>query len=168
MTKYFDYSDNGSQSVDSNAESLLGSRLLRNGSEGEDVKELQTNLIRLGYDCGKWGTDGDYGDATEIAVRLFQKEHNLSVDGIYGPKTHKAMSEALAAMDVVPDEPRRVTVVGGNCWVRTAPNTEGTKLGVAHAGETYSFGGQTSDDGWLLIAFANQNGWISGKYGRLI
>ena len=81
---------------------------------------------------------------------------------------HKAMSEALAAMDVVPEEPRNVTVVGGNCWVRTAPNTEGTKLGVAHAGETYSFGGQTSDDGWLLIAFVNQNGWISGKYGRLI
>ena len=168
MTKYFDYSDNSSQSVDSNVESLLGSRLLRNGSEGEDVKELQTNLIRLGYDCGKWGADGDYGDVTEIAVRSFQKDHELFADGIYGPKTHKAMSEALAAMDAVPEEPRRVTVVGGNCWVRTAPNTEGTKLGVAHAGETYSFGGQTSDDGWLLITFANQNGWISGKYGRLI
>ena len=153
--------------MDSDVESLLGSRLLRNGSEGEDVKGLQTNLIRLGYDCGKWGADGDYGDATEIAVRSFQKDHGLSVDGIYGPKTHKAMSEALAAMDVVPEEPKQVEISGGNCWLRSEASTDGAKLGVVHAGEIYPYAGQTSENGWLLITVSHQNGWVSGKYGKL-
>lgn len=168
MTKYFDYADNGTQSVDNTTEDLFGSRLLRNGSEGDDVKQLQTNLIRLGFDCGKWGADGEFGDSTELSVKNFQHAYGLEEDGIYGPKSHKAMEEALAKLDTPVEEPKKVYVEGGNCWVRTAPNTEGIKLGVAKAGEQFTYGGQTSDDGWYLIAYQNQNGWISGKYGRLI
>ena len=48
----------------------LGDRVLKNGMSGEDVKELQLDLIKLGYDCGKWGADGDFGDATEIWRRM--------------------------------------------------------------------------------------------------
>lgn len=75
----------------------LGERNLRNGDEGEDVRTLQSYLIDLGYDLGRWGADGDYGDATELAVEKFQRDRKLSVDGVYGPKSHAALMNAIDA-----------------------------------------------------------------------
>lgn len=147
-------------------EYALGERLLKHGAEGADVKQLQQYLIQLGYDLGKWGADGEFGDATEFAVRAFQGDHKLSVDGQYGPKSHAAMLEALEA-DEPEVEHRYVAIEGGNCYVRTAPNTDGKILGVAHRGDVLPYGGETADNGWLLVAFENQNGWVSGKYGKL-
>ena len=146
-------------------EYALGERILRNGSEGADVKLLQEYLLQLGYDLGKWGADGDFGDATELAVRKFQKTEGLKIDGEYGPLTHKAL---LAALDAEPPvAPRTVRIVGGDCWVRTAPNTSGRQLGVAKAGTVLPYGGETADNGWLLVEYENQNGFVSGKYGKL-
>lgn len=145
----------------------LGSRLLKNGAEGADVKELQGYLIELGYDCGRWGADGEYGDATELAVRAFQKDHGCGVDGDYGPETHAALMKALEEGGDVVQDARTVRISGGDCWVRTAPNTSGTKLGVAKAGTVLPYGGQQSADGWLLVEYQRQNAWVSGKYGKL-
>lgn len=64
---------------------------LRKGSRGNEVKELQTVLMALGYDLGKYGADGEFGAATENAVRAFQKDKNLKVDGIVGKATWKAL-----------------------------------------------------------------------------
>lgn len=145
-------------------ENTLGDRLLVNGSEGADVKVLQEYLIGLGYDLGKWGADGDYGDATELAVTAFQRDHGLDDDGDYGPLTHAALMEAVDA-----DEPQtgKTVVVSGDCWVRTAPNTDGKKLGVVKKGTKLPYGGQTADNGWLLVEYNGQNGWVSGKYGKV-
>ena len=168
MTKYFDYdSAESSTQIKPKPESILGSRILRNGSEGNDVKQLQQSLILLGYDCGKWGADGDFGDATEIAVREFQKDHGLEVDGEYGPLTDAALDKALAAHNTTIEEPKKVKIIGGNCWVRTSPNTSGEKLGVAKEGSTFLYGGQTEQNGWMLIEYDNKNGWVSGKYSKL-
>ena len=159
-------SDANNESKPSN-EKILGDRILKNGSEGSDVKELQGYLIELGYDCGKWGADGEYGDATELAVRAFQKDHGCGVDGDYGPETHAALMKALEQdVDMVPNA-RNVRISGGDCWVRSAPNTNGRKLGVAKSGETLPYQGQQSTDGWLLVAYQNKNAWVSGKYGKL-
>lgn len=144
----------------------LGDRLLKHGSAGADVKQLQQYLIQLDYDLGKWGADGEFGDATELAVKAFQRDHKLSVDGQYGPKSHAAMLEALEA-DEPEAEHRYVAIEGGNCYVRTAPNTDGKILGVAHRGDVLPYGGETADNGWLLVAYENQNAWVSGKYGKL-
>ncbi len=74
--------------------------------------------------------------------------------------------------DQAPEEPpaaaRYVEIVGGDCYVRTAPNTSGKKLGVAHRGDRLKYGGQTSDNGWRLVEYKNKNGWVSGRYSRLI
>lgn len=145
----------------------LGDRILRNGMEGADVKELQGYLIQLGYDCGKWGADGDYGDATELAVIQFQKDHSLTADGEYGPKSHAALEKALDDGDKFGDNARQVKIVGGNCYVRTAPNTNAKKLGVAHAGDVFEYQGQTSENGWRMILFNKQKGWASGKYSEM-
>lgn len=155
----------------------LGDRILRNGDEGPDVQKLQEYLIRLGYDLGDFGpnrdgVDGDFGDATEIAVRAFQKKHKLEVDGEYGPKSHKAMTAAIAALDAAPEPepdpaPKTVKIINGNCWVRAAPNTDGMPLGIARKGSVLPYQGQTSDEGWHLVEFDGKNGWVSGKYGKV-
>lgn len=143
----------------------LGERTLENGMEGTDVKTLQSFLIELDYDCGKWGADGDFGDSTEIAVRKFQDDHDLNADGIYGPKSHEAMLKAINKATTASD---KVEIRGGNCWVRTAPNTTGKPLGVVKAGEVLPYGGQTASNGWLLVEYSNQNGWVSGRYGKFV
>lgn len=147
---------------------VLGSRVLENGMEGADVKELQRMLLGLGYDLGKWGADGDFGDATEYAVRKFQKAHGCDVDGQVGSETLAALNAALNAQgDGDAADARSVRIVGGQCYVRSAPNTSGKIMGTAKENTVHPYQGQTSESGWLLIDFDNQNGWVSGKYGRL-
>jgi hypothetical protein len=67
---------------------------LRRGSKGAYVKELQTMLVERGYSVGTYGIDGDYGRATEAAVKEFQKDAGLTADGICGPKTWAALEES--------------------------------------------------------------------------
>lgn len=62
-------------------------RQLSRGCEGEDVKSLQILLIGYGYSCGSYGADGDFGSATDSAVRKFQKAKGIGVDGIVGSET---------------------------------------------------------------------------------
>ncbi|MCD8322930.1 MAG: peptidoglycan-binding protein [Oscillospiraceae bacterium] len=65
------------------------------GSSGSDVYTMQTYLLALGYHCGDKGADGSFGSATRAAVRAFQADHNLTVDGVCGPKTWAALIAAL-------------------------------------------------------------------------
>ena len=62
---------------------------LKQGSNGEAVKQLQQRLIELGYLSGS--ADGDYGSATTDAVKTFQKQAGLTADGIAGANTQKAL-----------------------------------------------------------------------------
>ena len=64
---------------------------LRRGSKGDSVKECQTLLEKAGYSVGPCGIDGDFGRATLAAVKAFQSDHGLVVDGIVGPKTRKEL-----------------------------------------------------------------------------
>lgn len=59
--------------------------VLRKGCRGEAVRELQERLNYLGYSCGV--VDGIFGDDTKDAVKAFQAEHGLAVDGVAGAKT---------------------------------------------------------------------------------
>lgn len=60
---------------------------LKNGSTGKDVEKLQTALKAAGYDVGSTGADGVYGKNTTAAVKKYQKDHGLAVDGIAGKNT---------------------------------------------------------------------------------
>ena len=67
--------------------------LLKRGSKGSHVKELQTAL--------ELSADGIFGAGTESAVRRFQSENGLTADGVVGTKTWEAIgidtdSEAAA------------------------------------------------------------------------
>ena len=60
---------------------------LQKGSSGPDVESLQAILRAKGYSVGTSGIDGEFGKDTENAVRNFQSEHKLTVDGVAGEKT---------------------------------------------------------------------------------
>lgn len=90
------YMGNTSASYEEQAEKKT---YLRKGDSGSEVKTLQENLIRLGYSCGSAGADGDFGDKTDAALRAFQKDHGLNVDGLAGEKTQAKIKELLKAKE---------------------------------------------------------------------
>lgn len=62
--------------------------VLKKGSTGEQVETLQRLLSTYGYKLGSRNPfDGKFGQMTEDAVRAFQKDNGLYVDGIVGAKT---------------------------------------------------------------------------------
>lgn len=61
--------------------------LIYNGMQNDTVKKVQQQLIKKGYSCGKWGADGIFGFDTEKAVKAFQLNNNLDIDGIVGQYT---------------------------------------------------------------------------------
>ena len=91
MTKYFDYSSVINLDITPTPSYTLGSRTLKKGMKGDDVKELQQVLIKLGYQLPKYGADGDYGTETINAVKEFQTKNKLTVDGIFGPKSYNVL-----------------------------------------------------------------------------
>ena len=154
----------------------LGDRLLRKGDSGPDVGELQTILLNLDYDLGKWGADGDFGSATESAVKAFQKKYSLEVDGIVGPATllmlrQNAPAENGGAVTPEPEpeqtEPVKpiqdgdVEITGGSVYIRTGPGVDFDKSGVAYRGEKYK---SVDTTGWVAINIDGGVRWISAKY----
>lgn len=66
--------------------------VLRRGSRGQSVRELQGHLNRLGFSAGI--ADGIFGAITDAAVRRFQASRRLVTDGIVGPATWAAIFTA--------------------------------------------------------------------------
>jgi peptidoglycan hydrolase-like protein with peptidoglycan-binding domain len=64
---------------------------LQRGSTGEAVRELQMALQETGNDPGP--IDGVFGSQTEAAVKAFQVERGITVDGIVGPITWRNLDE---------------------------------------------------------------------------
>ena len=68
---------------------------LMKGDEGAEVKKMQENLIFVGYSCGKDGADGQFGGNTEKALKAFQNDYKLEVDGKYGSKSKAKLEEVV-------------------------------------------------------------------------
>ena len=65
---------------------------LSKGCESASVETLQNLLCDVQFELT---VDGRFGEKTEAAVKDFQKENNLTADGVVGPKTWKALIEAV-------------------------------------------------------------------------
>lgn len=62
---------------------------------GSRCAELQSKLIKLGYDCGGFGADGIFGKGTYDSIRKFQADHGLAVDGLAGKDTFAKLDQLL-------------------------------------------------------------------------
>ena len=71
---------------------------MKQGSRGSNVKQLQQNLIGMGYLDGT--ADGSYGSKTKAAVKEFQRDFGLSADGSAGEATQSALRSAVVRLQV--------------------------------------------------------------------
>ena len=124
-------------------------KTLRSGMSGTDVKQLQENLIQLGYLTGK--ADGNYGAKTVEAVRNFQKANNLTADGTAGAETLKK-------------------IYGGNAKAAATPtpaaNAGTGSTAVSGSLKTGSTGSAVQSLQNQLIALGYLNGKADGVFGR--
>ena len=171
MTKYFDYSDAGLSDAPTYE---FGHRELSYGDTGADVKALQEALISLGFSCGKWGADAEFGKATKSAVVAFQTASNLDADGIVEPKTVAALNalfpesgeEPEAPADPEPAKPQ-IKVTGGSVYLRTLPSTSGPIRAVVHLGDLLPSAGEAVN-GWFPVVHDGEVCYISGKYAETL
>lgn len=150
--------------------SKLGDRDLKRGCEGDDVKELQADLMKLGYALPKYGADGDYGAETEKAVKQFQLAYGLLDDGVMNVGTdYVTLFKALDGD--TPQDYGNVEITGGSVNIRSAPGYDSKVYGTAHKGDILPYQGVTQEaDGkpWYLVIWENQNAWVSSKYAKLV
>jgi len=124
---------------------------LQYGASGDAVKTMQTMLIMCGYDCGSWGADGQFGSATLTALRQFQTEQKLTIDGVYGPTTKRALETLYKEKTTKPDIFKNflVKVTADVLNIRKKPSTSGEIVG------------QITDRGVYTIVD------VSGTWGKL-
>lgn len=182
---FINYNEDSDTTVLPKAEVVLGSRLLKKGMAGADVKALQELLLQLSYVLPKYGADGEFGSETEKAVIAFQKSEGLEQDGKYGDKTHAALMDAVAddepeqADDATPpdlvmtDKPlttsRKVVIVseGGKVNIRSGNSSGYSSFTTVAPGTTFEHI-VTAPNGWNAIVVGAQVGWVSGQYSKML
>jgi cell wall-associated NlpC family hydrolase len=83
--------------------------VLKIGSRGWQVTQLQQNLRTLGYFTFPRNT-GYYGWITATAVKRFQRDYSLRQDGIAGPITKTAIKRAIVKKKIITDSTRYLGV----------------------------------------------------------
>ncbi len=160
MTRYFDYGLDAQPEVNRESPPLL-----RKGMSGEAVAALQRDLISLGYSCGQYGADGEFGSATRLAVKAFQQDYGLEADGIAGPQTHAMLERLMPENGEVQPSPASkdvVRIARGSWNVRSAPSIHAPIRGYAQGGQVYAAGKATAE-GWACIVFGGEEAWVSRK-----
>jgi peptidoglycan hydrolase-like protein with peptidoglycan-binding domain len=78
----------------------FGTKTLRTGSRGHDVKVLQSWLTHLGY---RTSVDGVFGPGTKRSERRFERKQGLRVDGVASISDEAAMRRAMQALAANPN-----------------------------------------------------------------
>ena len=156
------------------------------GESGTDVEELQARLIDLGYEKG--GATGYFGTDTETAVKLFQKQNKLTVDGNVGSGTREALYAEDAKEYNTPSKPAPKSTpkpsIKKEKSTTKIPNDKSVKSLIAFAkqqlGEPYVRGGKGPNkfdcSGFVYYCLKNigvnlhymtSSAWRSASYGKV-
>lgn len=81
------------------------SLLTKYGMTGKSVLEIQNMLLALRYKLPKYGADGKFGSETYAAVKAFQRNQGIKVDGIVGPVTKGNLISALSKTGMLGPRP---------------------------------------------------------------
>ncbi|QDH80411.1 DUF4157 domain-containing protein [Echinicola soli] len=77
-------------------------RTVQSGSNGTHVTMIQNALVGLDYPLPRFGVDGSFGDETQRAVKAFQEDVGIKVDGIVGTNTIDFLDKRDRGQDVDP------------------------------------------------------------------
>ncbi|MEN3144635.1 N-acetylmuramidase domain-containing protein [Ochrobactrum sp. WV_118_8] len=94
------------RNVENNSKGSASS-MLRLGSKGARVREVQQLLVRAG---SVLSVDGDFGPATRDAVKSFQTIHGLEADGVVGPKTMETLATYRSSIEEKVGQPALITL----------------------------------------------------------
>ena len=122
------------------------------GDSGNQVKNLQQSLIKLGY-LSSGEDDGVYGNNTANAVKAFQKKQNLVADGYAGQNTLNAIAKLNKT-----SETKTITINANILNVRTGPGAQYPIVDRVSRGASYQLLEQ--QNGWGRIS----KGWVSMEY----
>ena len=90
------------------AELLYRCRAVTAADNGDGI----TLCHGFGYSLGSYGIDGDFGRATENAVKEFQRDHKLNADGVVGPLTYEALEKASGSIQPPKEKSYTVCIHG--------------------------------------------------------
>ncbi len=166
--------------IGGNSATATNKNYLEIGDSGAAVKTMQLMLIECGYSCGTAGADGEFGSGTDAALRKFQKDNSLVVDGQYGPASklkltalHNAKVSGNGSESKTPSKtPKWVGAVNTNeLNVRTGAGTGNPKLAAYPLLRQHNFVDVCDTikaaDGtdWYYIRIAGKYyGYVCGKY----
>lgn len=140
--------------------------IIRSGSTGSYVKKAQEYLNKCGASLN---VDGAFGNLTLAAVKKFQKEHNLDVDGIVGPKTWAALDTAVNKTENTGNS-YKVKVEIDNLNIRKGPGVNYAKTGSFTGRGVFTIvevsEGSGSNTGWGRLK--SGAGWISLDFAKRV
>lgn len=162
-----------STSTTSNTSTATKSYLSK-GDKGEAVKTMQTMLIAVGYSCGSYGADGDFGSDSDKALRKFQGDYGLTVDGKYGSKSkaklesvynQKKSSKPLGTYEVTAKSGLYVRKDAGTNYA-IVPKNKLTENAQEHAKSNGAlrYGTHVTVKEWKNGFAHIPSGWVSGDY----
>lgn len=122
------------------------------GDSGNQVKNLQQSLIRLGY-LSSGEDDGVYGNNTANAVKAFQKKQNLVADGYAGQNTLNTIAKLNKTSEI-----KTITITANILNVRTGPGAQYPIVDRVSRGASYQL--LEEQNGWGRIS----KGWVSMEY----
>ena len=130
--------------------------LLMIGSKGQHVYNLQKNLMLLGYSLPRYGADSSYGNETYEAVKRFQRDNNLLVDGKAGTNTLRKINAMVSSSN------KTYTVNTHNTGLNVRDNPNGNIISSLSKGsKVYEL---ERRGGWSNVICGGVKGWVSNKY----
>lgn len=139
-------------------------------STNKSTKEMQQMLIKLGYDCGAAGADGILGTNTKKAIKVFQKDNQLTVDGIYGPKTEKVLLQKYNELQKVKNYAEsfdkniaKTYITTSKLNLRSAASFNGSITTVIPKNATVTCYGYHTDD-WYYVTYNKYTGFCNSKW----
>jgi len=132
-----------------NRAKAFSNQVIQIGAVGDDVIELQARLQYIGYYNGK--IDGVFGWQTYWALRNFQYEYGLKIDGLAGSKTKEKLIKATKYNEAwVKEQIRKgneFTHYGGMDWSKQVKPKSGTKTTGQATGNNAKTQGKTTNQG---------------------
>ena len=103
----------------------LAGNSLRLEDEGTAVKQMQQQLIQLGYLTGS--ADGKFGPATQAAVTSFQQNNGLTVDGVAGSQTLAKLAALSGSTGSTTTTTTKSTLFGGD-YTKIVKGDKGSRV----------------------------------------
>lgn len=140
-------------------------------------RNMRQEFVKAGFvalTASKYLTSPDYLLPGDI---LLYESHHAACNITIGSNVREDWYPEGYATQTKPDPPVEevpefdlpaVMITGSSVFVRKGPSTDYGSLGVVHQNDRLHYFGYTYPaNGWFLVEFEKQTGWVSGKYGRL-